>query len=93
MRVDKVFHFIFMLFVAIDLLSYLNIFCAIFYGIRTKGGFLLEHDVHSRLHLGGGEGGADDTVTSGEGHNMTPPCLPRYSCLKKALQFHLLVFR
>ena len=32
-----------MLFVAIDLLSwsYLNIFCAIFYGIRTKGGFLL----------------------------------------------------
>ena len=52
-----------------------------------------EHDVHSRLHLGGGEGGADDTVTSGEGHNMTPPCLPGYSCAGKALQFHLLVFR
>ena len=52
-----------------------------------------EHDVHSRLHLGWGEGGADDTVTSGEGHNMTPPCLPGYSSAGKALQFHLLVFR
>ena len=37
----KAFHFIFMLFVAIELLSYITIFCAIFYGIRTKGGFLL----------------------------------------------------